>query len=541
MEITTFVAYLRASLVVWLLLLSRSVLSFCESEFEVRHLPGSHSLPRSWAGRLPVPDMPEGNALFFWLFETEDPVYDDNLIIWFAGGPGCSSLVGLTSGNGPISFVGNSSKLARNPYSWTKLGHVLYVDQPVGTGFSTSSDPYPVADNDQVTSSFYRWLKSFFARFPHLQSKRVHLIGESYAGIYVPYFATEIVKNHDSFPINLQSLSMGDGAWANAATLSSVGIGSYLRSQSEILGIPDDILAAFAEADHICGFDTILREASLYPLKRKLHIQGNPQGLNMRRRDELRNNGHKLKRLLPQHRRRLMPLQRRNLPNTLNPLCNKYPKTPTQVLNSILNNTCYGSCATFSTALDYLGTAGANPCFDMYDITATCNTPDSSLLASTYFSRIDVQSALNIIPPPSSSDTETSLPFTACNMSVLVHFILQEQPTPPAYSLLPALVTRNNIPLHFYQGDHDMLINHIGMKVALQNMTWRGAQGFAHPPNKVFYADNAMPTSVRREKIAGNWTSERGITYHLFRGAGHSVFVDKPKEMFSYVRDVVVG
>lgn len=86
-----------------------------------------------------------------------------------------------------------------------------------------------------------------------------------------------------------------------------------------------------------------------------------------------------------------------------------------------------------------------------------------------------------------------------------------------------------------------MLINHIGMKVALQNMTWRGAQGFAHPPNKVFYADNAMPTSVRREKIAGNWTSERGITYHLFRGAGHSVFVDKPKEMFSYVRDVVVG
>ncbi|BDD56415.1 hypothetical protein MAP00_001874 [Monascus purpureus] len=417
MGIITFAAYLRASLVVWLLLLSRSVLSFCVSEFEVRHLPGSPSLPRSWAGRLPVPDMPEGNALFFWLFETEDPMYDDNLIIWFAGGPSCSSLVGLTSGNGPISFVGDSSKLARNPYSWTKLGHVLYVDQPVGTGFSTASDPYPVADNDQVTSSFYRWLKSFFARFPHLQSKRVHLIGESYAGIYVPYFATEIVKNHDSFPINLQSLSMGDGAWANAATLSSVGIGSYLQSQSEILGIPDDILAAFAEADHICGFDTILREASLYPPKGKLHIQGNPQGLNMKRRDELRNNGHKLKRLLPQHRRRLMPLQRRSLPNTLNPLCNKYPKTPTQVLNSILNNTCYGSCATFSTVLDYLGTAEANPCFDMYDITATCNTPDPSLLASTYFSRIDVQSALNIIAP-SSSDTETSLPFTACNMSV---------------------------------------------------------------------------------------------------------------------------
>lgn len=50
------------------------------SQFKVHSLPDSPSLPPSWAGRIPVPDVEEGNSLFFWLFEAEDPAYDDNLI-----------------------------------------------------------------------------------------------------------------------------------------------------------------------------------------------------------------------------------------------------------------------------------------------------------------------------------------------------------------------------------------------------------------------------------------------------------------------------
>jgi hypothetical protein len=50
------------------------------SRFEVNSLPGSPSLPTSWAGRLPVPGTQKGNNLFFWLFKTEDVAYDDDLI-----------------------------------------------------------------------------------------------------------------------------------------------------------------------------------------------------------------------------------------------------------------------------------------------------------------------------------------------------------------------------------------------------------------------------------------------------------------------------
>lgn len=50
------------------------------SQFEVHSLPGIHSLPTSWAGQLPVPGIETGNRIFFWLFETENKLYDDNLI-----------------------------------------------------------------------------------------------------------------------------------------------------------------------------------------------------------------------------------------------------------------------------------------------------------------------------------------------------------------------------------------------------------------------------------------------------------------------------
>lgn len=104
-------------------------------------------------------------------------------IVWLNGGPGCSSLQGALSENGPLVFVENSTKPVYNRYSWTKLAHVLYIDQPVGTGFSTGSAD--ATDNAQVTQAFYQWLKAFYTVFPTLKSKDVYLMGESYAGIYV--------------------------------------------------------------------------------------------------------------------------------------------------------------------------------------------------------------------------------------------------------------------------------------------------------------------------------------------------------------------
>lgn len=90
---------------------------------------------------------------------------------------------GLTSENGPFSFDGNVTTPVANPYSWTKLANVLYIDQPVGVGYSTGSNP--ATDNADVTQDFYNWLKAFYTVFPTLKTKNTYLMGESYAGVYV--------------------------------------------------------------------------------------------------------------------------------------------------------------------------------------------------------------------------------------------------------------------------------------------------------------------------------------------------------------------
>ncbi|KAJ5231633.1 Peptidase S10 serine carboxypeptidase [Penicillium citrinum] len=476
------------------------------TQFAVHSLPGSPILPANWAGRLPVPGLERGNSLFFWLFQTEDTHYDDNLILWLNGGPGCSSLIGMTTGNGPLSFIGNTTDLARNPYSWTKLGHVLYVDQPVGTGFSTASIPYPAKDNADVTIHFIKWLESFLSLFPHLKSKKVHLMGESYAGIYLPYIASAILKNHRTLPLNLQSISLGDGSWGNAAATADVAMGTYLHTQATKLNIPKDILSAFDSADHICGFTQALKEAEVYPPKSKIHIPGNPEHMNYRR-----------------------DIHRRDLLTAGDGSCDTSPSNASAISHSILNSTCYGPCATFSTAMNYLTTtsaAGTGPaCYDVYDISHDCSTIDPLPLLGEYFSRKDVQKALHVTD---SGD------FSACNPTILGTLL--------AYHILPSLVTEHNISLHIYNGKWDMLLNHIGTEFSIQNMTWRGGQGFSVKPHRSFFADDAAPKNDSSRSVnAGIWAAERGVSYHLFDAAGHSVFANKPKEMFSFVRDVVVG
>ena len=49
-----------------------------------------------YAGVLPVTplaeeDNPDDGHLMFWHFDAEKPLVDDSLIVWFNGGPGCSS------------------------------------------------------------------------------------------------------------------------------------------------------------------------------------------------------------------------------------------------------------------------------------------------------------------------------------------------------------------------------------------------------------------------------------------------------------------
>ncbi|XP_018653441.1 family S10 non-peptidase homologue (S10 family) [Schistosoma mansoni] len=123
--------------------------------------------------------------IHYWLVEATSSPESAPLIVWLNGGPGCSSLEGLLTENGPY-LLQEGPRLVENPYSWNKVANVLYLEAPAGVGFSYSSDSSQLWDDDRTASDNYHALLHFLEKFPEYEGRRLFVTGESYAGVYVP-------------------------------------------------------------------------------------------------------------------------------------------------------------------------------------------------------------------------------------------------------------------------------------------------------------------------------------------------------------------
>ena len=104
------------------------------------------------------------------------------LILWLQGGPGGSSLFGLFIEHGPF-YVTDQLELMPRSTAWSLPYNVLYIDQPVGTGFSfTKNDRGYATNQEMVANDLYEAMKQFYALFPSLLQQDLYVTGESYAG-----------------------------------------------------------------------------------------------------------------------------------------------------------------------------------------------------------------------------------------------------------------------------------------------------------------------------------------------------------------------
>jgi cathepsin A (carboxypeptidase C) len=145
--------------------------------------------------------------LFYWFFESRNDPKNDPVVLWLSGGPGCSSLIGLFMELGPAS-VNKKIEVVHNPAAWNSNASVIFLDQPVNVGFSYSSNP--VSNTVAAGKDVYALLTLFFKQFPEYAHQDFHISGESYAGHYIPVFASEILS-HKKRNINLKSLLIGNG------------------------------------------------------------------------------------------------------------------------------------------------------------------------------------------------------------------------------------------------------------------------------------------------------------------------------------------
>ncbi|XP_033113452.1 lysosomal protective protein-like [Anneissia japonica] len=179
-----------------------------KNEDEIISLPGiSANLVRfkQYSGYLNA----TGTRRFhYWFVESEGNPAKDPLVLWLNGGPGCSSLDGLFSENGPFLPSNDGKTLTLNPFRWNLLANVIYLESPAGVGFSYSSDATYKTTDDEVAEDNYQALQHFFLKYPNFTSNQLFLTGESYAGVYVPTLAVKILEGNNT--INMQGFAIGN-------------------------------------------------------------------------------------------------------------------------------------------------------------------------------------------------------------------------------------------------------------------------------------------------------------------------------------------
>uniref|UniRef100_A0ACD5XGR6 Uncharacterized protein n=1 Tax=Avena sativa TaxID=4498 RepID=A0ACD5XGR6_AVESA len=196
----------------------------------VTSLPGFH-------GRLPFNlhtgyvEVDEGTELFYYFVQSEARAQEEApFLLWLTGGDHCSVFSGLANEIGPIRFVvepynGSIPRLQINPNSWTKVAHILFVDSPVGAGFSYSRRPrgYEVGD---VSSSvqIHDFLIKWFSDHPKYLQNPFYIGGDSYAGKLVPFIVHIIsqgIEAGNTPVLNLKGYLVGNPSTGEIIDISS--------------------------------------------------------------------------------------------------------------------------------------------------------------------------------------------------------------------------------------------------------------------------------------------------------------------------------
>ncbi|KAL3682188.1 hypothetical protein R1sor_000210 [Riccia sorocarpa] len=153
-------------------------------------------------------DVREGAHLFWWLYYSNVlKVESTPLVLWLQGGPGASGV-----GYGNFEEVGPlTTALEKRNSTWLSVAHLLFVDSPVGTGYSYADDPALLRKTDaQVVDDLVSFLKSFFKTHESLRKSPFYIVAESYGGKFASGAGVAITKRLSELNFNFQGVALGD-------------------------------------------------------------------------------------------------------------------------------------------------------------------------------------------------------------------------------------------------------------------------------------------------------------------------------------------
>ncbi|OXH33210.1 carboxypeptidase D [Cryptococcus neoformans] len=461
------------------------------SEFLIKSLPDvPFDLGEIYSGLIPIDYHNQSEGLFF-VFQPKLGEASDDITIWLNGGPGCSSLEGWFQENGLWTWQAGTYAPVINHYSWVNLTNMLWVEQPIGTGFSIGTPK--ATTEEEIAQDFIKWFKNFQDLFG-IKNYKIYVTGESYAGRYVPYIGAAMLDAQNKTYYDLSGALVYDPAIGESVFVQEQ-ITTYplVEANANLFNFNKTTMAEFKELHETCGYKDYIERYLKFP-----------------------------------------PTE--NQP----PLFFDY--------YDIDNVTC----AIFDWVIKEA--FRINPCFDIYEINLMCPllwdvlgmpTQFSYAPGGIYFNRSDVKAAIHA---PEHID------WTLCATRPVFVGGEEQGPqgrgdlsADPIQKVLPQVIEATNRVL-ISNGDFDMVIITNGTLLAIQNMTWNGHLGFQSPPSEDIFIDivdtqwssifesNGYHGYPGAQGVMGIQHYERGLMWAQTYQSGHMQPRYQPRSSYRHLQ-----
>lgn len=460
--------------------------------FRVKSLPDvDFNLGEMYSGNIAINKSDPSRTLFFVFQPTiGEPV--DEVTIWLNGGPGCSSLEGFFQENGRFLWQVGIGKPVENPYTWVNLTNMLWVEQPVTTGFATGNAT--ATSEEEIAQDFIHFFKNFETLFG-IKKFKIYVTGESYAGRYVPYISAAMLDEKDKEFFDLSGALMYDPCIGQFAYVAEqVPVVPFVKKNANLFNFNETFMQDLESMHKECGYADFIDKFMVFPATK-----------------------------------------------------HQPPVPGTQPANG-------GKCDIFDNVL--FEALGPNPCFNPYEISNMCPIGLDVLGFPTileeiptgfelYFNRADVKAAMHA--PANVQWGECSgNPFVGHGGPELEGDLSAD----PIQKVLPQVIEATNRVL-VANGDFDMIILTDGTLLSIQNMTWNGKLGFQKKPStpiniripdlqyRAAFRENGLAGADGPQGIMGIQHFERGLMWAETFQSGHMGPQFQPRVAYRHLQWVL--
>lgn len=354
----------------------------------------------------------------------------------------------------------------RNPWSWHLLTNVVWIDQPIGTGFS-KGEPN-ISNEDELAVQFMGFWRNFVDVFG-LHGWRVYIAAESYGGVYGPYISSHFIDANDTDYYNPAGLIIYDGLISAKIVQFNLPILPYIFRHASEFVLDDNTLFLATQISDECGFTEFYDRYLSFP----------PSGTQP----------------------------------TIDPVTGMLPN-----VTSITNTTCIGTLR--DTVVK--GALMTNACFNQYNILDHCPTVYTPIFDDPYFDRTDVKKAIHV---PASTPwqwcreleyvfkpNDSSLP---SNLKQLPQVIETTKNVIFAHGDADLAITMDGVLL----GIQNMTWGgKMGFQCKPKDPFYVPLYGFDPFGNQTVYYASDMPAGTG---VMGTVHEERGFTFVVTKLAGH--------------------